>query len=46
MHLKYHVFENIVENEAFAQKSKCSIFHNIFKTIQISEFFLNFFNVV
>ena len=33
---KYHVglFENIMENGAFAQKSKCSIFHNIFKSIQ------------
>ena len=24
-------FENIMENGAFAKKSKCSIFHNIFK---------------
>ena len=24
-------FENIMENGAFAQKSKCSIFHDIFK---------------
>ena len=27
-------FENIMENGAFAPKSKCSIFHNIFKSIQ------------
>ena len=30
--LKYHVFENIMENGVFW--SKCSIFHNIFKSIQ------------
>ena len=24
-----NTFENIIENEAFAQRSKCSIFHNI-----------------
>ena len=24
-------FENIKENGAFAQRSKCSIFHNVFK---------------
>ena len=27
--LEYYVFENIMENQAF-----CSIFHNIFKSIQ------------
>ena len=26
-------FENIMENGAFAQRSKCSIFHNIFKNM-------------
>ena len=26
-----NTFENIMENGAFAPKSKCSIFHNIFK---------------
>ena len=30
---KYYVFENIMENGANAPKSKCSIFHNIFKYI-------------
>ena len=32
--LKYHVFENIMENGAFFFWSKCSIFHNFFKRIQ------------
>ena len=29
--LSLNTFENIMENGAFALKSKCSIFHNIFK---------------
>ena len=49
MPMKYHVFENIMENGAFAQRSKCSIFHNIFKSIQnftlIPKFFLEFFSM-
>ena len=32
--LKYYVFGNIMENGAFDPWSKCSIFHNIFKSIQ------------
>ena len=53
MPLKYHVFENIMENGAFAlleqmlhfpQKRKCSIFHIIFKSIQtLTSIFLEFF---
>ena len=58
MPLKYHVFENIMENRAFAQIlwkmehllfwSKHSIFRNIFKSIENLKikFFLNFFNVI
>ena len=42
--LKY-VFENIMENGA-SQRSKCSIFHNIYKSIQNLNFSLIFFNVV
>ena len=39
--LKYHVFENIMENGAFAP---CSIFHNIFKSIpNTTLIFLDFF---
>ena len=34
MPLTYHVFENIMENGDLLQKSKYSIFHNIFKIIQ------------
>ena len=38
--LKYHVFENIMENGAFALKEQMLHFHNIFKSIQTStEFF-------
>ena len=32
--LEYSVFENIIENGVLLQWSKCSIFHNIFKSIQ------------
>ena len=39
--LKNHVFENIIENEAFAL---WSTFHNNFKSIQnVTYFFLKFF---
>ena len=34
MPLKYYIFEIIMEDGAFAQKSKCSIFYNIVKSIQ------------
>ena len=41
---KTSVFETIMENGAFAQKSKCSISINIFKSIQnFAYFFLEFF---
>ena len=39
-----YVFENIMENGAFALWSKCSIFHNIFRSIQnLLKSFLIFF---
>ena len=34
MPLKHQVFENIMENGAFAPKEQSSIFHNIFKSNQ------------
>ena len=35
MPLKYNIFENIMDNGAFAPlRSKCTIFHNTFKSIQ------------
>ena len=36
--LKYYVFGNIMENRALLLWSKCSIFHNIFKSISPAEF--------
>ena len=36
---EYHVFESFMENGAFAHWSKCSIFHNIFKSIQNFTYF-------
>ena len=43
MPLKYHVFENTMENGAFAPNEQCSIFH-IFKSIQnLTLIFLEFF---
>ena len=45
--LKYHIFENIMENGAFALLEQMLHFHNIFKSIQTKlQFFLIFFNVV
>ena len=32
--LKYHIFENIMENGAFAPLDQRSNFHNVFKSIQ------------
>ena len=32
MPLKYHIFDIIMENGAFALWGKCSTFHNIFKS--------------
>ena len=53
MLLKYHLFENIMENGAFENImengaflfwNKCSIFHNIFKSIKtFIQIFLEFF---
>ena len=41
-----YVFENIMENGAFDLLSKCSIFHNSFKSIQnFTSIFLEFFNL-
>ena len=43
----YYVFENIMENEAFAPWRKRSIFHNIFKVFKtVLKFFLNFFSIL
>ena len=45
--VSYRLFENIMENRAFAPLSKCSIFHNIFKSIQnLTSFCLEFFSML
>ena len=40
--MKYHVFENIRENGAFALWSKYSIFHNISKVFKTYSIFFRF----